>query len=179
MDILNKYRIYCQTEQKNVYSDFREVPLDCCPNNINHSIDIDSLVVTESMDISNQRVVIQYDSSENLNNFRCAIDKYTINDIIGWSEFQISWPMPITLLEAHFDFDPNHDFDDKMEVFAEIGEQNIYLVDESYIGRYNFVCIGRSRIGGTYIPANSIITMNYYNSTPVEQVIYIRYEFLY
>ena len=46
---LNKYRLYCNTEQQNVETDYRESVPAVCPNNSEHSIDTNSIAIIDTV----------------------------------------------------------------------------------------------------------------------------------
>ena len=43
--MLKKYELFCITESKTVQTDYRENPPTVCPNNNEHTIDVESIAV--------------------------------------------------------------------------------------------------------------------------------------
>lgn len=51
-----KWRLYCETEETQVYTGWQEDAPNACPNNAQHVIDEESIVATESRDLDVQQV---------------------------------------------------------------------------------------------------------------------------
>jgi len=97
---VKKYRLYCQTEEA-----FREVwstsTPTVCPSGIEHSIDEDTIVVIDRItsDIIKAEIVDSNDPTEGF--FKTQF--YTIQtSTSGWSELEVSWDVPISLLFGEF-----------------------------------------------------------------------------
>lgn len=92
-DALNKYSVWCLTDNKEVISDYRFEPPTSCPENDSHPIDTDPTKLTIVASVTKSTVIIKEDPGPTQGNFSVAGRYVTINDTIN-SETNIDASFP-------------------------------------------------------------------------------------
>ena len=82
-DSLNKYSVWCLTDNKEVISDYRFDPPTSCPENNSHPIDTDPTAITIVASIAQKTVVINEDPGPTQGNFSVAGRYVAVNSTIG------------------------------------------------------------------------------------------------
>ena len=102
--IINKYRVFCETEHANVYGWGDTTPV-VCPNNNTHTINTASIAIVDS--INSSAVTISQDKGQTGGNFRCETVKIVIkpNTI---ENFDFSWPFDMSVSALHFTTNSQH-----------------------------------------------------------------------
>lgn len=99
MTSVTKYRLFCQTENLQVYTDYRENTPFTCPNNHEHTIDINSIVEIDT--ISEKKVIVQEENGITGGHFREI--SISVNAIANTSSYtDVSFPYPISALSVSF-----------------------------------------------------------------------------
>ena len=92
-DSLNKYSVWCLTDNKEVTSDYRFEPPTSCPENDSHPIDTDPTKIVIVASIAQKSVVINEDPGPTQGNFSVAGRYVAINPTIN-SETTIDASFP-------------------------------------------------------------------------------------
>lgn len=94
-DTIYKYRLYCQTES-GFYTVWGSTPPTCCPNNNTHSIDTNSIIITEQ--VSNKNVNI-LQSEPGFTNGLYKVEGWSLTIPANSSVSKdISWPYNIAIM---------------------------------------------------------------------------------
>lgn len=96
--VANQYRIFCNTEQVYVYSWGTSAPI-ACPNNNTHSVDMNSISITDTIAQNNVTVV---QISGDLNSYfrvESKIESIPANSI---GTFEYTWPYNIGILTINW-----------------------------------------------------------------------------
>jgi hypothetical protein len=102
MSTLNKYRIYCVTDDTQEFS-WSETAPTTCPTNTAHTIDADSIVIIETREENVVEVKEELGGTTNGNykirGYKKTIPAGTSGNV---STFLHTWPRPVTLMNGWF-----------------------------------------------------------------------------
>jgi hypothetical protein len=102
---INKYRIYCTTESNYVYT-WNDSEPTICPNNIQHSIDDNTITIIDS--VENKTVNIIQENKPTGGNFKAESKKIDITQT-GLTTYEFSFPYRISVLTiTPFSFTENN-----------------------------------------------------------------------
>ena len=110
MTILNKYRFWCETEQvyKTVWD---EVTPTKCPDDINHTIDTESITILNTVSDTNV-VVKSKTTNDSLINNSVFVDGSTKIDVLKTAFEDLSVAQPFPIVQTDFVFSVNSDIVD-------------------------------------------------------------------
>jgi hypothetical protein len=99
--VVNKYRVYCNTEAAYVYV-WAETEPTVCPNNNGHSIDTGKTTIDAT--IEENTVEVKEENTPTGGHYRSCCQAFTAN--VGSNTHDFSYPYPISLLSATFNSGP-------------------------------------------------------------------------
>ena len=100
MITINKYRLYCNTEDEFRYV-WNDVTPTTCPSGVGHTIDSDSITIIESHSDQDVQAHIVEENVQTGGHYQARFVVMPISGS-GWTELDISWPIPVSLLSGEY-----------------------------------------------------------------------------
>lgn len=110
MTTLNKYKIYCNTDNKweYIWLDSSNTYPTKCPTNTAHNVDLSSIAIID--EVSTNHVVVKEESIPTGGNFAATTIK--VNATANTTSYsEISWPFPVTALSSEWVTKAEHEGD--------------------------------------------------------------------
>jgi len=100
MTTINKYRILCNTESAYRYVWAEEEPT-VCPSGVAHNIDSDNIAIVEHYTDQDVQAYIVEEDVRTGGHYQSRFVLLSISGS-GWTELDVSWPIPVSLLSGDY-----------------------------------------------------------------------------